>query len=121
MNNFKSYFSLLKVERDVLVKRARIPFYWPFNLLLLLMNKALCSQRSSGLAEREGLEGAGLVFRPQASGVRAACGLMRAGGWPGRRRRTSARGAGASRHQSERTTRLSPAPSVWLAGRCVWP
>lgn len=68
MNNFKSYFSLLKVEHDVLVKRARIPFYWPFNLLLLLMNKALCSQRSSGLAEREGLEGAGLAFRPRASG-----------------------------------------------------
>lgn len=68
MNNFKSYFSLLKVKHDVLVKRAQMPFYWPFNLLLLLMNKALCSQRSSGLAEREGLEGAGLVFRPRASG-----------------------------------------------------
>lgn len=68
MNNFKIYFLLLKVEHDVLVKRARMPFYWPFNLLLLLMNKALCSQRSSGLAEREELEGAGLVFRPRASG-----------------------------------------------------
>ena len=85
MNNFKSYFSLLKVEHDVLVKRARIPFYWPFNLLLLLMNKALRSQRAAGWRKERGWKARGwLSGLGRQGGLRADAGGGLAGRcvWP---------------------------------------